>query len=289
MSKILQSLKLNLLNTGYAKLGPSWDYDDVVSPFIRLYYITAGSAMIYHSDQAFVLKPGYIYLIPSYCFGRYKCEVSHEQYYISCLEEIKDGYSIFNFSNFIYETEAGPMDLYFFKRLMEINPNRALRDYNPKVYDNWPSLMNYEKKNEALNFSKYMETHAILELLLSRFIRNPNTQGSNPRMRKELGMILNHIHENLHRDLTVKQLAQFCHLNCDYFSRSFQQNFGMRPNKYIQSKRIERARLLLLSTDNSLKLIAEQVGMGNLSYFSRTFKAHMGISPGGFRELQSRQ
>lgn len=289
MSKTLQSLKLNLLNTGYAKLGPVWDYDDVISPFIRLYYITSGSAMIYHSDQAFELKPGYIYLIPSYCFGRYKCDESHEQYYISCLEEIKDGGSIFNFSNFIYETEAQPMDLYFFKRLLEINPNRQLENYNPKVYDNWPSLMRFEKKNEDLDLSKYMETHAILELLLSRFIRDPNTQGSNTPMRKEFGMILNHIHENLHLQLTVKQLAQFCHLNTDHFSRSFQQNFGMRPIKYIQSKRIERARLLLLSTNNSLKQIAEQVGLENLSYFSRTFKNHMGISPGQFRDRQSRQ
>ena len=103
MSKILQTLKLALLNVGYAKLDPLWDYDDVISPFIRLYYITTGSAMVYHSNRAIELKPGHIYLIPSYTFGRYKCDDYHEQYYISCLEEIKNGYSIFNFSNFIYD------------------------------------------------------------------------------------------------------------------------------------------------------------------------------------------
>lgn len=287
MSKILQSLKLNLLNIGYAKLGPSWDYDDVISPFIRIYYITSGNAMIYHSDQAIELKAGHIYLVPSYCFSRYKCDVSHEQYYISCLEEIKDGCSIFNFSSFVYEAVAQPIDLYFFERMMEINPNRQLEDYDPKVYDNWPSLMNFEKKNEDLDFSRYLETQAILRLLLSRFIRDPAPQGSG-YMRKEFGMILNHIHENLHTELSVKQLAEFCHLNTDHFSRSFKQNFGMRPIKYIQSKRIERARLLLLSTNNSLKQIAQQVGLENLSYFSRTFRAHMGISPGSFRERQSK-
>ncbi|MDX1758278.1 MAG: helix-turn-helix domain-containing protein, partial [Arenibacter algicola] len=67
-------------------------------------------------------------------------------------------------------------------------------------------------------------------------------------------------------------------------SRVFNESFGMRPNKYIQSKRIERAQLLLLSTNNSLKQIAEKVGLENLSYFNRIFKSHTGVSPGIFRE-----
>lgn len=284
MSKILQSLKLALLNVGYAKLGPLWDYDDVISPFIRLYYITEGSAMVYHSNEAIELKPGHIYIIPSYTFGRYKCDEYHEQYYISCLEEIKNGYSIFNFSSFIFESKAIPMDLYYFKRLLELNPNRQLENNNPKVYDNRPTLMDFEKRNEELSPSAYMETHAILEILISRFIKDMNTQSTKSNVKKEFGMVLNYIHENLHENLTVKQLADFCHLNTDYFSRVFNESFGMRPNKYIQSKRIERAQLLLLSTNNSLKQIAEKVGLENLSYFNRIFKGHTGVTPGIFRE-----
>ena len=286
MSKILQSLKLALLNVGYAKLGPLWDYDDVISPFIRLYYITKGSAIIYHSNETIQLKPGHIYLIPSYTFGRYKCNDYHEQYYISCLEELKSGYSIFNYGSFIYDLEANPMDLYYFKRLLEINPNRQLENYNPKVYDNRPAIMDFEKKNEELSPSQFMETHAILEILLSRFIKYPNTKSTKSNVKKEFGMVLNYINENLHENLSVKQLADFCHLNTDYFSRIFNENFGMRPNKYIQSKRIERAQLLLLSTNNSLKQIAEKVGLENLSYFSRIFKNHTGKTPGVFREEQ---
>ena len=84
-------------------------------------------------------------------------------------------------------------------------------------------------------------------------------------------MVLNYIHENLHENLTVNQLADYCHLNTDYFSRVFNENFGMRPNKYIQSKRIERAQLLLLSTNNSLKQIAEKVGLDNPCFGAMAF------------------
>ena len=88
MLKILQSLKLTLLNTGYAKLNSSWNFDNVISPFARMYYITKGSAKVYHNNKVFDLKPNHVYLVPSYTYSRYKCENYHEQYYVSFLEDI---------------------------------------------------------------------------------------------------------------------------------------------------------------------------------------------------------
>lgn len=73
MNKILQSLKLSLLNVGYAKLDTSWDYDNVISPFSRLYLITKGSAKVYHSYEEFDLKPGHLYLVPSFTYSGYQC------------------------------------------------------------------------------------------------------------------------------------------------------------------------------------------------------------------------
>jgi len=60
MQKVLQSLQISLLNIGYAHLDAHWDYDNVISPFSRLYYITKGSALVYHNNKEFELKPGFI-------------------------------------------------------------------------------------------------------------------------------------------------------------------------------------------------------------------------------------
>ena len=94
MLEVLQSLRLTLLNTGYAKLNSSWNFDNVISPFTRMYYITKGSAKLYHNNQVFNLKPHYIYLVPSYTYARYVCDDYHEQYYISFLKDINNGLSI---------------------------------------------------------------------------------------------------------------------------------------------------------------------------------------------------
>ncbi len=286
MQNSLQSLRLTLLNIDRVKLDSTWDYDNVISPFTRIYYITEGNAKVYHNNQQFNLKPGYIYLIPSYTYSRYKCDRYHEQYYISLFEEMKNGLSIYNFKHFRYEIEANEIDLYYFKRLLEINPSRALVKYDPEVYDNIPSLQNFIKKNELLSTDAYIETQGILSILLSRFIEDYKFSKSKIGLKNNLSDVLSYVNENIHKNLTVEKMASYCHLNSDYFSRVFYENFGMRPNKYIQSKRIERAQLLLLTTNNSLKEIAEKIGIESLSHFSKTFKNITGKTPGSFRKEQ---
>ncbi len=284
MQEVLQSLKLTLLNIGYAKLDTSWDYDNVISPFTRMYYITKGTAKVFHSNRVFDLKPGYLYLIPSYTYGRYRCDAYHEQYYISFLEEVKNGQSIYSWKDFVYEIRAVEKDAYFFSRLLELNPRRFLMDEDPKVYDNEPTLKGFVKRNEELSTKSYIETHGILNILLSRFIQNSGKSSYNsPSLKNGLNDVRNYIGQNLHQSLTISRLANFCNLSPDYFSRIFKEHFGIRPSIYLQSKRIERAQLLLLTTNNSLKEIAEKTGMGTISYFSRIFKKHTGKTPGKFR------
>jgi len=287
MKKVLQSLNLSLLNVGYAQLDHSWNYDNVISPFARIYYITKGAAKVYHNGLEFTLKPNHLYLIPSYTYSRYKCDTYHEQYYISVLEEIKNGVSIFNETSFMYEIKGQPSDLSCFKRLLAINPNRALVDDDPEIYDNRPTLLDFRKKNESLSSSEYLETTGLLQIIFSRFIKEQKkTDPKLSNTSNDLSQVLGYIDENLHNTITIEELASFCHLSPDYFSRKFNQKFGMRPNLYMQSKRIERAQLLLLTTNDSLKKIAEKVGLENLSYFSRIFKKHSGKTPGVFRKTQ---
>ncbi|WP_366087768.1 helix-turn-helix transcriptional regulator [Mucilaginibacter sp.] len=72
--------------------------------------------------------------------------------------------------------------------------------------------------------------------------------------------------------------------NADYFSRLFYENTGERPLSYIQVKRIERAQLLLTTTNLSFYDIAAETGFENLSYFSRIFKKITGQPPGAYKK-----
>ena len=286
MLEVLQSLRLTLLNTGYAKLNSSWNFDNVISPFTRMYYITKGSAKLYHNNQVFNLKPHYIYLVPSYTYARYVCDDYHEEYYISFLEDINNGVSIYSIKDFEYEIETDPNCLYCFERILELNSNREIKNSDPKTYDNRPTLQDFIKQNDSLNTKELLETQGILTTLLSKFITNQKLNNDHVTPNKAINQIQNYINENLHNTITIEELANKCHYSTDYFSRLFFKTHGIRPNKYIQTKRIERAQLLLLTTISPLKEIAHKVGFENLAYFSRTFKKHTGKTPAFFRKEQ---
>ncbi|MEM6831690.1 MAG: AraC family transcriptional regulator, partial [Bacteroidota bacterium] len=235
-------------------------------------------------NTSYRLSPGHLYLIPSFAYCRYRCEHAMEQYYLHFLEESYEGMSVFDQYGFSYEAKSRPGDAQLWERLLALNPNRELIDDNPSSYDNPPSLLSFKEKNKEQTPAVYLETKGIIRILLSRFLmdESPYAASHSAAHRKVIDSI-KHIHEHLHDELSVIYLATYCHLHPDYYSRVFFEIVKVRPLKYIQTKRIERAQLLLSTTTKSLQEIADQVGLGNISYFSRLFKKMTGKTPGHFR------
>jgi YesN/AraC family two-component response regulator len=135
-----------------------------------------------------------------------------------------------------------------------------------------------------LLFSKDFETRGIILQLLAKFVQKvgqntkPNKTGSHKILK-----VLEHIHQHYSQELSVVKLAGLVSLNEDYFSRIFLRIIGVRPVVYINQVRIEKAQHLLLFTDQSLEQVAENVGYGNRTYFSKMFKSITGKTIGQYR------
>lgn len=65
--------------------------------------------------------------------------------------------------------------------------------------------------------------------------------------------------------------------------RILKSNHQMNATEYIRTKRMKRAKLLLLNNKISVTRVARKVGFRNLAYFSNTFKAQIGLSPSEYR------
>lgn len=283
MYKSLQDLNLSLLNVARVQLGDQWNFNNIISPFSRLYFIEKGTGKVFHHRQQFDLKAGYLYLIPSFSYSHYRCEDYMEQTYIHFLEDIGNGLSIYNTQNFAYERPATGLDKQLFHRLLEINPHRGIERNDPKTYDSRAFTQKLLTLSNNTTPKISIETQGILQILLSGFIQETAAQ-PRPVQSKRVADVLYYISEHLEDNLTVQQLAAWCHLNPDYFSRIFREQIKMRPLDYIQLKRIERAQLLLTTTNYSLTEIANLVGFPNISYFNRIFSRISGQTPSGYRK-----
>ena len=92
-----------------------------------------------------------------------------------------------------------------------------------------------------------------------------------------------YINQNLAEDLSVANIAEMLYVSPNYFSRLFKRVTGQGCNEYIVRKRIEKACVLLETTNFNTGKIALMVGYNDTNYFSMAFKKHCGVSPTHYR------
>ena len=285
MIKRILKYSFSLLNTDHVKLGPRWNYRNVISPYHRIYYIDEGEGEIANFEKTLRLEPGYLYIIPSFTLCNLVCPRFLSQYFVQFFEESSDGISLFADSRSLFKIKAREIDIVNFKRLLEINPGRGInRSDNPKVYEKNVYYQEYEEKNSRQNLADFLETQGLLMQLVARFaapeVLGEKTPGYIPDMMLDT---ISYISLNLDKPLSVRLLAKRVNKNPEYFSRLFCQYTGVRPLAYINEKRMERAQYLMVSSQASYGEIADSIGFQSLAHFSRTFRKITGMTPGEYR------
>lgn len=288
-SRQLQGLNITVINTELAQCDNNWNYSSVNSPFSRLYLIIEGSGEVVHSGRKFNLEAGNLFLVPAFTESSYRCSEYLMQYYIHFTHQCQSGCGIFEGLDIEYLLGAQRTDYYLFKRLLDLNPGKALIERDPsKYHKNFQMKRSFEMADE-MNPSQYLESIGILQQLIARFIETASQESQNNNLltRYNLREILTYINRNLEKQITIKQLSEMMFVSNDHFSRVFSKITGIRPMDYITRKRIERSQMLLLSTESGLDEIAVKCGFSSTSHLSRHFKKHISTSPGRYRKIHS--
>jgi AraC-like DNA-binding protein len=84
--------------------------------------------------------------------------------------------------------------------------------------------------------------------------------------------------------LEVAALARAAHASTAHFARSFKQAFGETPHRYLQRRRIERAKELLRETDLTVTEVSLEVGFQSLGSFSSAFHELVGAPPSDYAQ-----
>lgn len=270
------------LNVGYAYQNADWNWKQVSSPFTRLYYVTKGCARIVFPDKVQELTPGHLYLIPAFTTHSYECEGLFEHYYIHIYEDAQSDSGFLDDFNFPIEMSATEIDLLLFQRLCEINPTMRLPQSNPMSYDNNPMLLQSIAKNKQRILCDRVESRGILYQLIARFLKDAQlkSETADDRIQK----CLNYIRKNINQNIKIDMLAEIVCLSRDHLIRLFKKETGLTPIQYISIKKMEKAQLLLVSGNMSIKEIAFMLSYEDHSYFNRLFKKITGGSPQEYRK-----
>jgi AraC family transcriptional regulator len=106
------------------------------------------------------------------------------------------------------------------------------------------------------------------------------TSGLSPHRSRRLR---EYIEANLHRPLSLRELAAMVDMNVFHLLRMFKATLGRAPYHYVLERRIERAKELLRDPEFSISEVAFHCGYAEPSSFTRAFHRMTGLSPRLYR------
>lgn len=175
-----------------------------------------------------------------------------------------------------------------FKNLQSNDENNAFFLSDRTVCKNGEQyrIKNTIKVENKLNLMlKTFEANRSLELkcyfyeMLLMFFEDTINYMDNVSIYKRIERIIDYIHKNYNKKISVPDLSKQCGVSNSYFIREFSKYTGVSPMQYIIDIRINNAKKLLLLQEHSIKEIAAIVGFNDEMYFSKQFKKNIGISP----------
>jgi AraC-like DNA-binding protein len=101
---------------------------------------------------------------------------------------------------------------------------------------------------------------------------------------RRLNMAKEYLYSNYDKNVSLEELAGNCCLSVNHLLRTFKQAFEQTPHQYLTDIRLNKAKLMLKSTDFPVNEIVNTIGFENSSSFIRLFKKKMHTTPIAYRQ-----
>lgn len=134
-----------------------------------------------------------------------------------------------------------------------------------------------------------MEVTGMIYQLLSLLTRHYVLREEHPvpRLLQEINQLLEYIHKNYHKKLTLEELSNIACRSPSYLCRWFKEAVGESPMAYLTTIRINKAYELLSAGRCSVAEAADAVGFSDLNTFTRQFRKRVGVLPSKVKPKQN--
>lgn len=134
---------------------------------------------------------------------------------------------------------------------------------------------------ESVSFADNVKMcHYIIRSMLSL-----NQKQDKVAHRLEINKTIEYMHSNLHKKITLEDLAKIANMSPSYYVRTFKKETGQSSIGYLNQIRLERVKRLLLEGNKAITEIALECGFSSSAYLSSSFYNKFKISPTDYRSL----
>ncbi len=112
-------------------------------------------------------------------------------------------------------------------------------------------------------------------VLTVRFGAHEPARGHGGLDRVRLDRVIAFIETHLEDHLTIRRIAVIAALSPFHFVRAFRRSTGLTPHRFVNARRLERARDLI-AAGGRVREVAGRIGYESLSHFRAAYRAHFG-------------
>lgn len=273
---------------------PPWGLTLPGSIQLSLHAVVRGEAWLWQQDlsQAMRLLPGELALMVGGCEHHYASAASpalcepHADFMARPAGDEDDAEAtVFLCGAYALASDVG-------RRLLQALPSMLILRPAPDAQINHVvGLIAEELRQVAPGQQTVLDR--LLDVLLVLAMRLSFEQGpSAPRWFQaasdpRLARALQAMHDQPASPWTVSALAGLSAMSRPAFARRFQQALGQAPLQYLTDWRMTLARDYLRGGELTQEQIAERIGYGSVTAFAATFRRHVGVSPGRWRQPSS--
>jgi AraC-like DNA-binding protein len=280
--------------------GTEWKFEQVQNPYTTIWLILDGDRELHLDDQWYRIKRGDFVVITPYTSISLRAtnELSGPLHYLSLGCEWTWG--AFEFVQLYQFPEVTHLDMPQFQSLKEawVCLHRSWESFTETVADHTSSPKNIKNppkiRNTALPQIDLPVEHAehffqikrelfqwltvVFRLLKNKLPVKPTLMDE--RVQKVCLFVDNHYAEKL----TMRELCETAYISESQLRVLFKKTLDISPMDYLLQFRLQKAKELLMLTDEPIGTIANECGFEELSYFSRMFRKRENVSPREYRK-----
>ena len=128
------------------------------------------------------------------------------------------------------------------------------------------------------------ELNALAHAMYHDFVYRVHHLHVNPNYSHAIQKCCDYIELSLDRKIRTADLAALVGYTEYYLTEKFKKETGQSVSSYIRYAKVERAKVLLESTELSVRDIAEKLAFNTVNYFIQSFRDTTGYSPAQYRK-----
>ena len=133
------------------------------------------------------------------------------------------------------------------------------------------------------------DTSKLCSQMMEDYVGRVRESRKNPNISDPIRNCCEYIKGHLSEMISVKTLADRSGYAEYYFSHKFKKEMGISVKEYILQEKIEQAKVMLTSTNESIQKISDSLAFGNRSYFYTCFQKQEGMSPSEYRNTKGKK